>query len=88
VDRVVSNPPFGKQLATPEEIGPLYVAAAREWDRVLKPGGRAVLLVMEFDALQPPLRSRRWALTRQLKVRLLGQLCVMSAWEKPDWVGG
>lgn len=88
VDRIVSNPPFGKQLASLDEIGPLYIAAAREWDRVLKPGGRAVLLVMEFDALQPPLRSRRWALTRQLKVRLLGQLCILSAWEKPDWVGG
>ncbi len=86
VDRIVSNPPFGKQLASLDEIGPLYIAAAREWDRVLKPGGRAVLLVMEFDALQPPLRSRRWALTRQLKVRLLGQPCILSAWEKPDWV--
>src|SRR5262245_58695828 len=26
VDRIVSNPPFGKQLASPEEIGPLYRA--------------------------------------------------------------
>lgn len=87
VDRVVSNPPFGKQLASPEEIGPLYIAAAREWDRVLKPGGRAVLLVMEYDALRAPLRARRWAVTRQLKARLLGQPCVLSVWEKPDWFG-
>ena len=87
VDRIVSNPPFGKQLSTPEEVGPLYVAAAREWDRVLKPGGRAVLLAMEQDALRAPLRARRWAVTRELKVRLLGQPCVLSVWEKPEWVG-
>ena len=43
VDRIVSNPPFGKQLSSIEQIGPLYEAASAEWDRVLRPGGRAVL---------------------------------------------
>src|SRR5581483_5391153 len=38
IDRVLSNPPFGKQLSTPEEIGPLYRAAVAEMDRVLRPG--------------------------------------------------
>lgn len=84
VDRIISNPPFGKQLSTPEEIGPLYEAAAREWDRVLRPGGRAVLLAMEQDALRAPLLALRWSPTRQLKVRLLGQPTVLSVWQKPE----
>ncbi|HEY3789342.1 MAG TPA: methyltransferase domain-containing protein [Urbifossiella sp.] len=84
VDRIISNPPFGKQLSTPEEVGPLYENAAFEWDRVLKPGGRAVLLAMEQDLLHDILRSFRWIPTRQLKVRLLGQLTVLSVWQKPE----
>jgi 23S rRNA G2445 N2-methylase RlmL len=83
VDRIVCNPPFGKQLATPAEIGPLYAAAAAEWDRVLKPGGRGVFLVMEQEPLADPLRKRGWSPTRQLRVRLLGQPTVLSVWQKP-----
>ena len=58
-------------------------AAAREWDRVLRPGGRAVFLVAEKEALAAPLKARGWKATRQTRIRLLGQLCTMSVWEKP-----
>ncbi|MBX9626814.1 MAG: RNA methyltransferase [Gemmataceae bacterium] len=84
VDRIVCNPPFGKQLEKPEDIPPLYEAAAAEWNRVLKPGGRAVLLAMEHDDLAAPLRYFRWSPTRLLKVRLLGQPTVLSVWQKPE----
>lgn len=84
VDRIVSNPPFGKQLSSIELITPLYEAASEEWDRVLKPGGRAVLLAMEHEGLRRILRARRWSATRQYRVRLLGQLTVLSVWQKPD----
>ncbi len=84
VDRIISNPPFGKQLSTPEEVGPLYEAAAREWNRVLKPGGRAVLLAMEQDLLHGILKSYRWFPTKQVKVRLLGQVTILSVWQKPE----
>jgi tRNA (guanine6-N2)-methyltransferase len=83
VDRIVSNPPFGKQLSSIEQIGPLYEAASAEWDRVLKPGGRAVLLAMEHEGLRRTLRARRWSATREFKVRLLGQRTVLSVWQKP-----
>lgn len=82
IDRIITNPPFGKQLSTPEEILPLYKAAAWEWNRVLKPGGRAVLLVAEVDALHEALRPYLWQPQRQLKVRILGQLAVLSVWQK------
>src|SRR5262249_12595440 len=38
VDRIISNPPFGKQLSDPQAIGPLYRRMMPELDRVLRPG--------------------------------------------------
>ena len=84
MDRIICNPPFGKQLATLEEIPPLYAAAAREWDRVLKPGGRAVFIVMEQDILRGVLQGYNWSPVRQMKVRLLGTPTVLSVWRKPE----
>jgi 23S rRNA G2445 N2-methylase RlmL len=83
VDRIVSNPPFGKQLSRPEDIGPLYRAMVPEYQRVLKPGGRAVLLVSEFAPLREAARAAAWTLLRQLDVRVLGQMAIISAWRKP-----
>ncbi len=87
VDRIVSNPPFGKQLSSPEEIGPLYRAAVRECQRVLKPGGRAVFLVSEADALREAVKPHRWQPTRQLQVEVLGQPAVIGVWQKPGGNG-
>ncbi len=83
VDRIISNPPFGKQLESIEKIGPLYEAAAEEMNRVLKPGGRAVLLAMEHEGLKRVLQSHRWAQVRQTRIRLLGLPSVLSVWNKP-----
>jgi len=83
IDRIVCNPPFGKQLSSLEQVGPLYQALVPEWDRVLKPGGRAVFIVMESVLLRNLLKERGWKATRQLRVRLLGQPTVMSVWQKP-----
>ncbi len=83
VDRIISNPPFGKQMMTPEEVIPLYRSASREWNRVLRPGGRAVLLVSEIDALRDAVVPLGWEPTRQHRVRVLGQLATLSVWQKP-----
>lgn len=83
IDRIVTNPPFGKQLSSLEMIGPLYRAAAKEWQRVLKPGGRAVLLASEIDMLRDALRPFAWQPQRQLRVRILGQAATLSVWQKP-----
>ena len=87
IDRVISNPPFGKQLGTPETIGPLYRQALREYDRVLKPKGKAVLLVSEFAALKAASGVVGWRLEQSTKVRVLGQGTMLSVWSKPSMGG-
>jgi 23S rRNA G2445 N2-methylase RlmL len=82
VDRIVSNPPFGKQLGTPESVGPLYRAAVRDYDRVLRPGGRAVLLAADAAALRTAARAVGWHAQGELRVRVLGQPASISVWQK------
>lgn len=82
-DRLVCNPPFGRQLGTPEDIRPLYRRAVAEFDRVLRPGGLAVLLVSEQPALRAAAGRVGWVSRRQLEVRVLGQPAVLSVWAKP-----
>ena len=73
VDRILSNPPFGKQLSTPAEIGPLYREAVFEMDRVLRPGGKAVLIVSDAQALRAAVERVGWKKDRQVSLRVLGQ---------------
>jgi 23S rRNA G2445 N2-methylase RlmL len=84
VDRIVSNPPFGKQLSSPEAVGPLYAAMLREYDRVLRPGGQAVLLVSVAGALRSAARAVGWKALRQVSLRVLGQPAVLTVWRKPE----
>ena len=84
VDRIISNPPFGKQMSTPEEIGPLYRAMIAECDRVLKEDGRAVFLVSEMPALRDPIAKAKWQAQRQMRVEVLGQSGTISVWRKGD----
>jgi tRNA (guanine6-N2)-methyltransferase len=82
VDRIVCNPPFGKQLSRPEDIGPLYHRFLRECDRVLRPGGRSVLLVSDQTALRDAAAAVNWDYERQVRVRILGQPAFLSVWTK------
>ena len=84
VDRVVCNPPFGVQLGEPAEIGPLYRALVAECDRVLRPGGRAVLLVGESALWQPAAAAVGWRPQRRVRLRVLGQRAELSVWRKAD----
>jgi 23S rRNA G2445 N2-methylase RlmL len=84
VDRVVCNPPFGVQLGEPGRIGPLYRALVAECDRVLRPGGRAVLLVGEAALLHPPAAAAGWRAVRRVRLRVLGQPAEASVWRKPE----
>src|SRR5262249_21436619 len=73
IDRIVCNLPFGVKLVEPEDIPRLYRQSLREFDRVLTPGGQAVLLVADVGALQAAARSLSWVQTRFVRVRVLGQ---------------
>lgn len=84
VDRIVTNPPFGKQLSSIEQIPGLYRAAAKEWNRVLRPGGRGVFLVAEAQTLRNVLKDNGWHPRQELKLRILGQLATLGVWQKPD----
>jgi 23S rRNA G2445 N2-methylase RlmL len=84
VDRIVSNPPFGKQLGRPDEIGPLYHQMILEYERVLKANGRAVLLVSDFPQLRRAGQAVGWKIERHLRVRVLGQAAVASVWRKAE----
>jgi 23S rRNA G2445 N2-methylase RlmL len=84
IDRVVSNPPFGKQLSDPESIGPLYQGLVRECDRVLRPGGQVVLLVSDLAPLRRAAQKAGWTQHRLVPLRVLGQRAVISVWRKPS----
>ncbi len=84
VDRIVSNPPFGKQLEAETDIAHLYQQIAAEADRVLKPGGKAVFLVSDARALEQAVRPWHWRRDQRLRLRILGQPASLSAWKKPD----
>jgi 23S rRNA G2445 N2-methylase RlmL len=83
VDAIASNPPFGVQLGEPAEIAGLYRRALREYNRVLRAGGKAVLLVADQAALREAARHVHWKPLRTFRVRVLGQGATMSLWRKP-----
>jgi tRNA G10 N-methylase Trm11 len=84
VDRIVSNPPFGKQLSSPDAVVPLYHSMLREYDRVLRPGGQAVLIASAAAALRSAARAVGWKARRQLAIRVLGQPAIITVWHKPQ----
>ena len=82
IDRVLCNPPFGKQHGAPEEMGPLYRELLRELDRVLKPGGKAVIIVSDVPALRTAAQAVAWKQQRQVPIRILGQRATIFVYRK------
>jgi hypothetical protein len=54
----------------------------REYNRVLRPRGRAVLLVSDAGALAEAARTVGWKRVQQLRVRVLGQAAALTVWQK------
>ncbi len=81
-DRIVSNPPFGKQIGKQEDIGAFYKHLVREFNRILKIDGKAILLVSDFLALRQAAGVFHWRMLRKYNVRVLGQQAVISMWKK------
>ncbi len=81
-DRLISNLPFGKQIAREEDIAALYRDLVPEFDRVLRPGGLAVLLVADAVALQEAVRRVPWKPLPALRLRVLGQPATIFVFRK------
>jgi tRNA G10 N-methylase Trm11 len=74
VDAVVCNLPFGEQLSSHEENVALYGRFFDQLARVLRPGGRAVLLTSEKELMRQLLGSHpRISREREVLVGVLGQ---------------
>ncbi len=82
VDRILCNPPFGKQLSTPEEIGPLYYKAVAEWDRVLRPKGIVAAIVTDPTLMKDAIYKVNWRQLKYLPCRVLGQSAVVMVYSK------
>jgi tRNA (guanine6-N2)-methyltransferase len=59
VDKLACNLPWGRQVGRPEELPVLYRDVLRELVRVVKPGGRAVLLTSEWELLKRVISAQR-----------------------------
>ncbi len=73
VDKVATNLPFGKQLRGAQTPAKLYPPVLAELQRVVRPGGRIVLLTSEFDLIKEEVRKLpRLTITTGYSVAVLG----------------
>ncbi len=52
VDKIATNPPWGRQIGSISELRALYHATFSEIDRVLRPNGLVAILTSEWNALK------------------------------------
>jgi 23S rRNA G2445 N2-methylase RlmL len=81
-DRIICNPPFGKQLGQQQEIPGLYRRLVKAFNRVLRDHGLAVLLVSDLGALKEAAARIKWKKIRQIRVRVMGQPAFITVWRK------
>ena len=74
VDKVITNPPWGRQIGSKADNVPLYAGFLRESVRVLRAGGIVVLITSEWDLLRTVLaRTPGLAVVKTVKnVSVLG----------------
>ena len=76
VDRVVSNLPWGREVATTLPVEALYKQVSAEMRRVLAPGGKIVLLTSLPACVHIP----DMRLVKQLEISLFGQNPTIMIW--------
>ena len=73
VDKVACNLPFGKRIGSQSENRRLYADFFKEMARILRPGGKAVLLTSERELIEELARRHSSInVRRYLKIDLLG----------------
>lgn len=73
VDKIVCNLPFGKKIGSRAQNQKLYANFFREMTRILKPGGKAVLLTSERELINKLINKyRSLNLQRYVHIDLLG----------------
>lgn len=77
VSAIATNPPFGHQLGSHAENERLYPRFLAEAHRLIKPGGRLVLLTAERDLAGRELTAPRWTLTGRFVLRVQGRLATI-----------
>lgn len=74
VDKVATNLPFGKQISGGGGPAALYPPVLAELARVVRPGGRIVLLSSEYDLVKEQVRQLpKLTITTGYSVAVLGQ---------------
>ena len=73
VSAIATNPPFGRQLGSRGENLRLYPAFLAEAHRLLRPGGRLVVLTPEARIMHKELRPPRWKPADSIPVQVLGR---------------
>lgn len=74
VDKVATNPPWGRQIGSRSELHALYGAALAEIDRVLRPNGLVAILTSEWNALKTALAPTDLTTIEHLKnIAVLGR---------------
>lgn len=73
-DAIATNLPFGRQVGSTAGLSALYTNVVAEMARVLRPGGRAVLLTSQQDTLERAVASQPTLhLTARHEISLYGQ---------------
>lgn len=79
VDKIVCNLPFGETIGDVSELTRLYRQCLTEYERVLRPRGRMVLLTSQNTLLDDTLKQRRsLRVTQKLTVDVRGMRAWMS----------
>jgi tRNA (guanine6-N2)-methyltransferase len=74
VNKVATNPPWGRQIGSSSEIQALYTSAFSEIDRVLQTGGIVSVLTSEWDTLKRVLSRTNLTLIDHIKeISVLGR---------------
>ncbi len=72
VTKIITNLPWGMRYGSHGENRKLYPAWIAEFNRVLAPGGRMVLLSAEWTLMREMAARRRLAVEKTLRVTILG----------------